>query len=258
MTAELRVEDRGHVRVLVLDREAVRNAIDLALHTALIEQLLTADARGSVRAIVLTGAGTRAFSAGADLKARARGEALVPPEHPQGAAALVLQTPVVAALNGSAHGLGAELAMAADLVVMSQEAVISLPEVRRGLIASGGGAFRLGRCVPPKIAARWLLTGEAVTAAEAERWGLVNEICPPARVLERAIALASVIADNAPLAVQATKRMLGGSDARGVRAHEVLPWRMLLGETAALARSDDAREGSLAFVEGRPPRWTGR
>lgn len=258
MTVGLRVEDHGHIRVLVLDREAVRNAIDLALHTALIEQLQRADAQAEVRAIVLTGAGTRAFSAGADLKARARGEALVPPGHPQGAAAIVLQTPVVAALNGSAHGLGAELALAADLVVMSQDAVIALPEVQRGLISSGGGAFRLGRCVPPKIAARWLLTGEAVTAAEAQRWGLVNEVCSPADVMERALALAGAIADNAPLAVQATKRVLGGSDAHGVRADEVLPWRMLLGETAVLARSDDAREGSRAFAEGRPPRWTGR
>lgn len=258
MSAGLRVEDHGHVRVLVLDREAVRNAIDLPLHIALIEQLLSADAQVEVRAIVLTGTGIRAFSAGADLKARARGEALVPPEHPQGAAALVLQTPVIAALNGSAHGLGAELALAADLVVMSQEAVIALPEVRRGLISSGGGAFRLGRCVPPKIAARWLLTGEAVTAAEAERWGLVNEICPPAHVLERAMALAGAIADNAPLAVQATKRVLGGSDGDGVRADEVMPWRMLLSETAALARTDDAREGSRAFAEGRRPQWAGR
>lgn len=245
----------GYVVVLTIRRTDVLNALDATTQGQLIAALENADRDPEVRAVVLTGAGSRAFCAGADLKARSRGEALLPAGSRRGIVGLNLSTPVIAAVNGMALGLGAEIVLWSDLAVMSESATLALPEVRRGLIAAGGGAFRLGDHVPPKVALNWLLTGAPITATEALQWGLVNSVVPPGGELAAALNLADLIAAQAPLAVQATKRIAGAVDRAG---DEDARWKLLDRATESLAATADAAEGTAAFVEKRAPRWLGR
>jgi crotonobetainyl-CoA hydratase len=170
----------------------------------------------------------------------------------------VVSVPVVAAVNASAHGLGAELVLWSDLAVMSRSAVLSLPEVSRGLIAAGGGAIRLPRLVPPKVAMRWLLTAESIPAAEALRWGLINEVCSADDVLRRALALAEQVAAQAPLAVRATKRLTTGTTVDLVRPVEAADFERVDQEVALNEGTHDALGGVRSFVDRRPPQWLGR
>jgi crotonobetainyl-CoA hydratase len=255
------VERRGAALVLTINRPEVRNAIDQDVSRRIAAALAAADRDEDVRAVVLTGAGDRAFSAGADLKALARGEPARPPELEHlGFAGLVhttLAKPLIAAVNGAALGGGLEVVLACDLAVAARTATFGLPEVARGLAAGGGGAVRLPAQIPQKVALRMLLTGEPVPAAEALRWGLVNEVVEPPQLMPAALELADRIAAQAPLAVAASKRIAYRSLA-GVREGEAFAWRLNAIETATLAGTDDAREGARAFVEKRPPRWSGR
>lgn len=255
----VRVERDGHVLVVTIDRAEARNAVDLAVATGLADALDAAEADRDVRCVVLTGAGDRAFCAGADLKALGRGEVPIPTgrEH-YGFGGVVrhpTSVPIVAAVNGFALGGGSELVLASDLAVAAESASFGLPEVLRGLIAAAGGVFRLPEQLPRKVAMRMVLTGQPISSAEALRWGLVNEVVPDGQVLDAALALARVVAANAPLAVQASKRLaLGKVD--GTIAAEVDTWARNDAEMSAVAASNDTAEGILAFVEKRPPVWT--
>jgi crotonobetainyl-CoA hydratase len=246
--------------VITINRPAVRNAVDQDVSRRIAAALTEADADPAVRAVVVTGAGDVAFSAGADLKALARGEPPRPPEIDHlGFAGLVehgIAKPLVAAVNGLALGGGLEICLACDLAVASSTATFGLPEVSRGIAAGGGGAVRLPVQLPQKVALRMLLTGEPVTAAEAARWGLVNEVVHPDRLLDVTLDLVTRIAANAPLAVAATKRIAHRGRA-GARVEEAAAWAVSRAESSALMLSDDAREGPRAFAEKRPPRWTG-
>ncbi|MFJ4828625.1 crotonase/enoyl-CoA hydratase family protein [Streptomyces sp. NPDC088747] len=255
------VEDRGHVRVVTLNRPEARNAVDQELSLLLGTALEEAEADPVVRAVVVTGAGDKAFCAGADLKAVARGETIIPPgreawgfagyvDHPIG-------KPVIAAVNGFALGGGTEIALASDLVVAADTAAFGLPEVRRGIIAAAGGAFRLVAQLPPKVAMELLLTGDTLSAAEAKDLGLVNRVVPQDRVLAEAVALAERIAANAPLAVQASKRIAKGISDGSVAAEEDR-WSHSHAEARAVMRSADAKEGPRAFAEKRAPVWQAR
>lgn len=254
-------EHRGHVLLVTINRPQARNALDLDVATRLADAFDAAEADPAVRCVVLTGAGDQAFSAGADLKALARGErAIVPGREHYGFAGVVrhpMSTPVIAAVNGAALGGGTELALAADLVVAAEHATFGVPEVKRGLLAAAGGVFRLPEQLPRKVAMRLVLTGEPMGADEALRWGLVNEVVPAAEVVPTAIALAEVIAANAPLAVQASKRLALGM-VHGDRPGEAGAWDRTGGEMARLLASADAAEGMAAFAEKRPPQWTAR
>ncbi|MET0821411.1 MAG: enoyl-CoA hydratase-related protein [Aeromicrobium sp.] len=247
------------VGVLTLRRADARNAVTADLSLAAGEALGRADADPAVRAVVVTGDGP-AFCAGADLKALAAGRAITAPGHPEwGFAGIVEHTvsvPVIAAVNGHAMGGGAEIVLACDLAVMADDALIGLPEVKRGLFAAAGGTIRLPRQVPPKIALQLGLTGEPLAAADALRWGLVNEIVPAADVVHRAIALARSIAANAPLAVAVTKSMMQAATAAG-SSWDIELWQRQDREIAALLTSHDVHEGTTAFAEKRPPVWTG-
>lgn len=255
------VERDEHVLLAILNRPEARNAVDGALTLALGTALEEAEHDTEVRAVVVTGAGEMSFCAGADLKAIARGESLNPPgTEAWGFAGMVghpISKPVIAAVNGTAMGGGTELVLAADLAVAADTATFGLPEVRRGLIAAAGGLVRLPAQLPRKIAMQLILTGRPVDAATALRWGLVNEVVAPDRVLETALALAHQIAANAPLAVQASKRVaLGIVD--GTVPAEADAWAASDAEMIALMGSEDALEGPLAFAEKREPRWKGR
>ena len=251
-------ERTGHVLLITINRPAARNALDLDVATRLADAFDAAEADPEIRCVVLTGAGDQAFSAGADLKAMARGERpIVPGREHYGFAGVVrhpTSTPVIAAVNGAALGGGTELALAADLVVAAEHATFGVPEVKRGLLAAAGGVFRLPEQLPRKVAMRLVLTGEPMSAAEALRWGLVNEVVPAADVVPTAMGLAEVVAANAPLAVQASKRLAAGI-VDGDRPGETAAWDRSGEEMARLFASADAAEGMKAFAEKRPPRW---
>nr|WP_246386378.1 enoyl-CoA hydratase-related protein [Novosphingobium hassiacum] len=249
--------------IVTINRPQARNAINLAVHMGIGEALEEAQADASVRAIVLTGSGDQAFCAGADLKALARGEPMRPenPDHIAwgfaGYVSHAVSKPTIAAVNGVALGGGTELTLASDLAVASETATFGLPEVKRGLCAGAGGAFRLAQQVSPKVAMEILLTGDPITAHRALELGLVNAVVPGHELLYKALELANRIAINAPLSVQASKRIaLGIADGR-IASDEPF-WALSAKETAGLMQSDDTKEGSRAFVEKRAPHWTGR
>ena len=259
--SSLRVDRDGHVLLLTMDRPQARNAVDVHLATQLADALDEAEADREVRCVVLTGSGSTAFCAGADLKGIGRGEFPIPPGREEYGFGGVTQhptsTPIVAAVNGFALGGGTELVLAADLAVAAQSASFGLPEVKRGLLAGAGGVFRLPEQLPRKVALRMVLTGEPISAAEAARWGLVNEVVPDDALLETALGLARQVAANAPLAVQASKRLAWGK-VDGRISWEQESWARNEVEMRNVAASDDVREGVVAFLEKRPPVWSAR
>ncbi|MBS7548641.1 enoyl-CoA hydratase-related protein [Dietzia massiliensis] len=257
----VRTVRRDHVLLAILDRPEARNAVNGEVSTLLGRALHEADTDPEVRAVVITGAGEQSFCAGADLKAIARGEDIFPAENREWGFAGMMQqyvsVPVIAAVNGTALGGGCEIALACDLVVAAEHAVFGLPEVKRGLIAAAGGAFRLPAQLPHRVAMEMLLTGEPVSADRALELHLVNRVVPADRLLDEALGLATAIAANAPLAVQGTKRVaLGIAD--GVRPSEADRWTVSDTEMITVMISEDAVEGPRAFAEKRAPVWKAR
>ncbi|WP_232065484.1 crotonase/enoyl-CoA hydratase family protein [Mycobacterium shinjukuense] len=247
--------------VITINRPEARNAVNRAVSIAVGDALDQAQHDPDVRAVVITGAGDRSFCAGVDLKALARRENVYHPDHPDwGFAGYVhhfVDKPTIAAVNGTALGGGTELALASDLVVADERASFGLPEVKRGLIAAAGGVFRIMNQLPRKVAMELLLTGEPLTASDAYGWGLINQVVKDGSVLDAALALAARVTVNAPLSVQASKRVAYGVD-DGVITDEEAGWERTLREMRSLIRSEDAKEGPLAFAEKREPVWKGR
>lgn len=255
----VRVERRGHVTLLTLNRPRALNAVNAPLSTQLGQALHEADEDREVRAVVLTGQG-RAFCAGADLKALSAGASIEADGHPEwGFAGLVrhrVSVPVIAAVNGFALGGGTEIVLACDLAVMDPSAALGLPEVQRGLFAAAGGVLRLQRHLPPKLAAHAALTGEPLDAQAALRWGLVNAVSEAGQCVAQALALAERVAANAPVAVQASKRLL--RDSTALDDWSDAAWELNMQEVLTVFGSADAMEGPIAFAEKRPPVWQGR
>ncbi len=255
----LKVERRGHVLLLTLDRPEARNAITLATATALGEAVELLNSDDELRVAVLTGAGP-AFCAGQDLKALAAGEAIAVAGHPEwgfgGFVSHFSAKPIIAAVHGFAFGGGFELALACDVIVAAEGTRFGLPEVTRGLIPGGAGIPRLAQHVPPKVAARLMYTGEPISVEEAERWGLVSQVVAPESLLDAALALAETMAAQAPLAIRASKRLL--EELRSVSPYEHRAVEAIGREFAAIAKSEDAAEGMAAFAEKREPVWRGR
>ncbi len=254
-------ERRGNVLVITLNRPEARNAVNGAVSTAVGDALAQAQNDDEVRAVVITGAGDKSFCAGADLKAISRRENLYHPEHGEwGFAGYVhhfIDKPTIAAVNGTALGGGTELALASDLVVACESATFGLPEVKVGLFAAAGGVFRIVHQLPRKIALEMVLTGEPISAAEAAKWGLINQVVPDGAVLDAALALAERVTVNAPLSVQASKRIAYGAD-DGIIPDEEPGWARTQREFGVVLKSEDAKEGPLAFAEKRPPVWKAR
>jgi crotonobetainyl-CoA hydratase len=255
------VERRGNVMVITMNRPEARNAINGAVSIGVGDALEGAQHDPDVRAVVITGAGDKSFCAGADLKAIARRENLYHPDHGEwGFAGYVhhfIDKPTIAAVNGAALGGGTEIAMASDLVVAAATAKFGLPEVKRGLIAAAGGVFRVMNHLPRKVAMELLLTGEPLTAADAFEWGLINQVVTDGSVLDAALGLAARVTVNAPLSVQASKRIAYGVD-DGVITDEEAGWERTMREMRVLMRSEDAQEGPRAFAEKREPVWKAR
>lgn len=254
---DVEIEERGAVRILRINRPEARNALNPAVIAGVGRGLDAADADPDVRAVVITGTGDRAFCAGMDLRNFAEGGDQ--PSDAEGSAAYVrflregIEKPVVGAANATAVAGGFELLLACDLVVASEHAVFGLPEVKRGLFPAGGGV-QLGRRLPLAVALEIGLTGDTIDAARALALGLVNRVVPPDQVLDEAIALAARIAENGPLAVRATKKLM--RDALDVSRDEI--WERQQAASPAVFGSDDAQEGARAFIEKRAPNWTGR
>lgn len=261
MTADVVVAERhGHVLVLRLDRPDAMNAVNGAVAEQLGDALEAADGDDQIRAVVVTGTG-RAFCAGADLKALARGESLDAPGHPEwGFAGYVrhfVSVPTIAAVNGFALGGGTELVLASDLAILDPEAKLGLPEVKRGLLAAAGGVIRLQRQVAQKVALEIALTGDPIGAERAVELGLANAVSEPGRALEAAITVADRIAQNAPISVRETKKVMHRTATLGSDWDEE-SWAVSNRAMGRVLRSEDFREGTRAFAEKRAPQWTGQ
>ncbi|MDF3338522.1 crotonase/enoyl-CoA hydratase family protein [Mycolicibacterium septicum] len=252
------VEKRGNVLLITINRPEARNAINGSVSVAVGDALEQAQNDPEIRAVVITGSGDKSFCAGADLKAISRGENLFHPEHPEygfaGYVSHFIDKPTIAAVNGTALGGGTELALASDLIVAEESAKFGLPEVKRGLIAGAGGVFRIAEQLPRKVANELLFTGEPMSSADALRWGLINQVVPDGTVVDAALKLAERITGNAPLAVQASKRVAYGVD-EGVITGDKDGWKRTNREFSTLLKTEDAMEGPLAFAQKREPVW---
>jgi enoyl-CoA hydratase/carnithine racemase len=244
--------DEG-VATLTLDRPAKLNAIGPDMLAGLEQLLDDLDRDADVCVAILTGAGDRAFSVGADINAWA---ALTPLDmwrawvrdgHRVLQRLASLRQPTIAAVNGYAFGGGLEFALATDLRVAAETAVFAMPETSIGTLPGWAGTKRLPETIGTARAKQMIFSGARIDAATAERWGLVNEVVPADRLIERTLELAREIAANAPVSVQLAKAAIDG-DATALEAFA----------GALAAGTDDGREGIASFREKRPPRYSGR
>ena len=259
MTDAVRTEALNGVLTITLDRPKA-NAINVATSRALYAAFKQLQDDPALRVAIITGSG-RFFSAGWDLAAATEGEAIDADHGPGGFAGLTeffsLSKPVIAAVNGLAFGGGFELALAADLIIAADHVEFALPEVKLGMIPDSGGVLRLPRRLPRAIATELLLTGRRMSAQEAQRWGLVNQVVPADALMQTAQELAALIVQNAPLALAAIKEVLRETEGQTVaEAYQTLRGGKLSNYRAMLT-SEDAQEGPRAFGEKRAPRWTG-
>jgi len=244
----------GAVAVITIDRPEARNAVNEAVASGVAAALDELDPRTDIRVIVLTGAGGT-FCAGMDLKGFVTGEN--PLAGGRGFGGIVQRPPakpVIAAVEGYALAGGFEIALACDLIVASEDATFGLPEVSRGLVAAAGGLLRLPRRIPYHVAMEIALTGGHIAAGRLHQAGLISRLVPAGQALDQARQLAGAIAKNAPLAVEATKRIVAES-ADWPSAEAFARQNDI---TAPVFSSADAREGAVAFAEKRAPVWQGR
>jgi enoyl-CoA hydratase/carnithine racemase len=252
-------ETREHVLLLGLGRPDKRNAFDLAMLRQLAEAFTRYEDDPELRCAVLFGHG-QDFTAGLDLAevgpAVARGEPLFPADavDPLGLHGRVRSKPLVIALQGWCLTIGIELALAADIRVAARSTRFGQIEIKRGIFPFGGATLRMPQQLGWANAMRYLLTGDTFGADEALRIGLVQEVCDPDHLLERAMTIATTIARQAPLGVQATLRSARLAQTEG----EAAALAPMMDEVRTIMASDDAREGLRSFVERREARFTGR
>ena len=245
----------GRVGLVQLNRPQALNALNGELMRELVEALAAYDADPAIGAMVVTG-NERAFAAGADIKEMAAASAVEMLQDDRISlfdAVMNLKKPVIAAVSGYCLGGGNELAMSCDLIVASETARFGQPEINLGVIPGAGGTQRLARAVGKVIAMEMVLNNRSLTADEALRYGLVNRVVPVERYLEEAMQLAAEIAARAPLAVRLSKEAVN-------QAFESFLSDGLKDERRAfyfLFASRDQKEGMQAFIEKRPPVWTG-
>jgi enoyl-CoA hydratase len=254
----VRVERRGAVAVVTLNRPSARNAVDVASAVAVGAAFDDIESADEIRVAILAAeaGSTGVFCAGADLGDIAAGRApqLMGPNGFAGFTHRARQVPVIAAVDGLALGGGCELVLACDLIVASPRSAFGLPEVRRNLLASGGGVVRLPRALGTRIAMEAVLTGEPVTAERAYQLGMVNRLVASEDVLDAALTIAAAIASGAPAASRAARRIVQDTwdrDEGSLHAEAAEA-------SVRLRTMADTQEGVQAFLERRAPTWAGR
>jgi enoyl-CoA hydratase/carnithine racemase len=252
------LDKKDELAIVTINRPEVHNALNRSVLSELAQVVDELANDRQTRVVIITGAGEKAFSAGADLKERRT----MSEEEVRRFINLIRDTftkieqmpkPVIAAINGVALGGGTELSLACDLRIVAEHAILGLTEVSLGIIPGAGGTQRLPRLVGKAKAKEWIFTAKKVTAAEAERWGLANQVTPKGKALETALEWAQAIKDQAPLALAEAKFAID----RGIETD--LATGLLL-ETKAyetLIPTKDRLEGLVAFKEKRKPRYTG-
>jgi enoyl-CoA hydratase len=247
-------ERRERVLVITLNRPDQRNAVNSAVAQGIAAAMDELDGEAELSIGVLTGAG-KGFCAGMDLKAFVAGES--PYVEGRGFAGITRRAadkPLIAAIEGFAVAGGLEVALACDLIVAARGSRLGIPEVKRSLVAAGGALLRLPRALPRNVAMEMALTGDPIDAERAHELGLVNRLAEPGAALDSALELAAAVAENGPLALAASKRILTESTD--------WPETEFFDRQEAIARpvmrSADAKEGATAFAEKRPPVWQGR
>jgi len=269
MSGHVAYEKQGHMAVIRLERPAARNALTPGMLCALADAFIDFSRDDALRVAVLTAVGDAAFCAGGDLgttlplltgarpPADAFDRRVLDDPLVMAASSLrdfPLHKPVIAAINGACLAAGMELVLGTDIRVAAGHATFGLPEVQRGLLPFAGSMARLPRQVPHAIAMHMLLTGQAISAAQALQWGLVNQVVAASDLQAAAMDLAGRIARNGPLAVRAAKR--AALEASGVPLD--LAYRLEDHAREAVLASEDAREGPRAFMEKRSPVYAGR
>jgi enoyl-CoA hydratase len=246
----------GHVAVITINRPEARNAVNGDVADGIEEAIDRLEGDDSLWLGILTGV-PPVFCAGADLKEINAGNAGALNTKRGGFAGITSRErtkPIIAAVDGPALAGGTEICLSCDLIVASTTAKFGIPEVKRCLVAAGGGLFRLPRKIPFNIAMELTLTGDPIDAERAHHFGLVNYVTEPGQALERAKELARQIEANAPVAVRASRRVVLAA----AQEDESTGWR-LSGEAFAEAiTSEDSKEGLMAFIEKRPPNWAGK
>lgn len=256
---QIRYEIDGPLALITISREKVRNALSQATIAEIHAALQAIEADPALRVAIITGAGDRAFVAGADInELRALPNAtaarlLAEGGHRVGLFIAGMQKIVIAAVNGFALGGGCELAMACDLRIAADSAKFGQPEINLGIIPGWGGTQRLTRLVGPGMSKLLNITGDLIDAQEALRIGLVERVVPAADLMPQARALALQIASKAPLAVAAIKQAVNRGADMGL-ADACMYEAALFGDITA---TSDAKEGTSAFLEKRQPTWTG-
>ena len=260
MAEKVLFEKRGHLAIITLNRPEARNAVNADIAAGMDEAMKRLESDPDIWAAVLTanttGQERPVFCAGADLKAINSGEGRSINTEDGNFAGFVYYKrtkPVIAAVDGLATAGGCEIALACDMIIATTRSSFGLAEVKRNLIAAAGGLYRLPRALGERVAMEVILTGEPLPAQRAFDLGMVNHLVEPGEALNMAIALAEKISENAPLAVRASRRV--------VLAAATEDDDTLIGMTneefSVVLESSDTREGLQAFIEKRPPRWTG-
>ena len=254
MPAAVLTERRGQVLVITLNRPEARNAVNAELAQGVAAALDELDGERELSVGVLTGAG-KGFCAGMDLKAFVQGES--PHVDGRGFAGIAQQPPrkpLIAAIEGFAVAGGLEVALACDLIVAAKGAKLGIPEVKRSLVAAAGALLRLPRRIPYHAAMELALTGDPISAERGAELGLVNRVTEAGGALDGALELADAVARNAPLALEASKRIL--IESPGWSQDEA--WQRQGEISGPVFVSEDAREGATAFAEKRDPVWKGK
>ncbi len=252
----LMTETRGPVLIVTLNRPEARNAFNAAMAAEMEAIVDRYEDDDELRVAILRAEGST-FCSGQDLKEAAQGGRAVAPK--RGGFGIMRKPPIkplIAAVDGQALAGGMELTLCCDLVVASTRSVFGLAEAKRGLVAVGGGCFRLPKRLPWAVAMELILTAEPKSAQEMKHFGFVNSVVEPGAVLDEALRLAALIARNAPLAVKASKGIALASTAENWSDEEA--WQKQLGIVAPVMASEDLKEGLAAFAQKRDPVWKAR
>jgi crotonobetainyl-CoA hydratase len=258
MSDGIRTATDGAVLEVTIDRPKA-NAIDLKASRRLNEVFTSFRDDPDLRVAIITGAGDRFFSPGWDLKAAAAGEKSDEDWGVGGFGGLNyprnLNKPIIAAVNGIACGGGFEVVLGTDIIVMEEHATFALPEIQVGVLADAG-TVKLRRRIPYHVAVEFLMTGRWMDAAEAKHWGLANHVVPKGAAMKKAREIAAQLASGPPLLFPAIKQLLRHTEM--VPEHEAFELHDALDAVQRVIRSEDLKEGTLAFTEKRSPRWSGR